>query len=129
MRYENGCGREEWAEEFAQDVDQDVDDDSEESSAPKKRARKSAPSFRPGSPEWFDHLLAIIWRTSVGNGNPFVNIEGYNVAIIQDHNQPGEYRYRIKDPQGNQTWSARKYDSIDAAKLPALKELARMLNA
>jgi hypothetical protein len=128
--FDNDC--ETWGEELAQDEDQDVDqgvdEDSEQSPAPKKRRRKSSRSFYPGSTEWFDHWLAKFWRTSA-TGTIWVNIKGYNVAVIEEHNQPGKWCFRIADPQGKETWSSRKYDSIDQAKRAALEELARMLNA
>ena len=56
-----------------------------------------------------------------------LTIRKYHLAIIEDHNQPGQWRYRIADPQGHQTWSPSKYNSIDEAKRPGLIALAQMI--
>lgn len=82
--------------------------------------------YEIGSKEWFNQHEYGPWRTGP-SGAIWHNANGYSVAIIEDHNQPGQWRYRIADPDKKQTWSSSKYDSIDKAKRPGLEEVAQMI--
>ena len=80
------------------------------------------------SAEWIDFQVNRIWKTSK-HGSVYLNIAGYNMAIIQDHNEPGTWRYRLKDRNGVERPWSRKYRSVGEAKRPAIEELAGMLRS
>lgn len=69
---------------------------------------------------------SLSWRIA-GSGTVWTNLSGHNVAIIEDHNKPGMWRFRIKDPSGHETWSPEKYVRPADAKEPAMERLAKML--
>ena len=79
-----------------------------------------------GSPDWFDHWLCRHWSISP-QGNYYVTIMGHNVAIIEDHNDPDLWSYRIADKAERETWSSTKYRNPEEAKRPALEECVRIL--
>jgi hypothetical protein len=82
--------------------------------------------YEIGSPEWLEQHEYSTWSISP-QGNPHLTIRKYHLAIIEDYNEPGKWRYRIADPDKKQTWSPRKYNSIDEAKRPGLEEVAQMI--
>jgi hypothetical protein len=68
------------------------------------------------------------WRISAqGNFHQF--IDGFNIAVIEDHNEPGKWNWRIADPQGRQTWSYQKYSSPEEAKRAAIEEYEKMVRS
>jgi hypothetical protein len=92
-----------------------------------KRNGLAGSIFTVGSPDWITHFCDGPWEVSA-QGNLWKNILKHNVAIIRDHNDPDQWRFRIEDPRGNQSWSHSKYSSAEEAKRPAIKELARRLS-
>ena len=57
------------------------------------------------------------WRTSA-NGNLFRNKNGFNIVVSGKF---GGWSYRIKELEGERSWSRRGFASEDAAKLAAFK--------
>lgn len=92
------------------------------------KSRAPRNNFPVGSPEWFDHWLTKPPRISP-KGTPYHDIKGHNVAIIEDYNDRGEWRWRIADRGGTEHWSRKKFGSTSEAWQAALEELEHMLTA
>jgi hypothetical protein len=86
--------------------------------------RRTAPVI--GSPEWIETFLHRRWEVS-RRGTVYINIQAHNVAIIEDYNDAGQWKIRIKDSCGFETWFEERYPNVEDAKRAALEHLVEML--
>ncbi len=68
------------------------------------------------------------WKTSKSGSNAiWKRLRGYVVAVIEDHEHPGRWKYRIGPEDCLQRYSAPVYDSEQSAKRAVLEALDNLL--
>jgi hypothetical protein len=69
------------------------------------------------------------WRTSSsGSGAKYVTTDGYNVAVMEDYEHPGRWKWRFKRADSRaEEYSRPHYNSEEAAKRAVLEKLANAI--